>query len=234
MFRYDLESILEANGDSTVVPRHQSRAHYFVDYENNYAILPDENSILGVSHRDRSVLLLENLTGHLPLAKVAEHSSKITTVIPNSTCSMILVGDKAGTLVLYSFLAGCSEFKVIRDFGSAGVGSVTASCRIGHLVALGGKNGMARFFDFQNKSFVSSWLKTAVQWVYSLRFIATTESRLVLCMAGKDRNYSNFGTDMFDVTQMVREFELKASSSGFKSAGKRVVLLRKRRKICNF
>ena len=189
------------------------QATYSRHYENDFAILPDQQTFIGVWTQHRTTPLIENIANPFLPVKLVEHQSDIITVIPNGDHTELLVGDKSGRLAQYGMTDGHSMARLIKDYGNSGVHSVLSGARIGYLVAVGGSNYAVKMVDMRSRRVLEGRLTTAIKAVESVKFCAMSESKVLLSISGKNPSYSDQKTDIFDVSELVLSVNIRLDNA---------------------
>jgi hypothetical protein len=88
-----------------------------------------------------------------------------------------------------------------------GIGPIFAVDQIGDVLVFGGYDYYSiRAIDSVNKTLLPGTLKTAIQYVDSLRFCKLPENKVYLSVCGRNPNYLNGQTDIYDATDLAKAF----------------------------
>lgn len=186
-------------------PIYESAGTYHAELENQFAVLSDHKSVVGVDAEDQSLLVVEDVTDELSFKCIGSHSEKITTVVANMDQDCLLVGEHGGIAVQYQLANGAWE--VEKHYGNVKIGNIMSSTALGNLAVLGGNKNRIRLVDLGAREFVDTPQETAIELIYSPRLCLVARS-VILTVGGLTPNYSKNRSDLFDVTNAYDKFNL--------------------------
>jgi hypothetical protein len=119
----------------------------------------------------------------------------------------IFVGNDGGKVIEYQQEANNQSWAKVKDYDDLGIGPIFAVDQIGDVLVFGGyDNYSIRAIDSINKTLLPGTLKTAIQHVDSLQFCELPENKVYLSVCGRESNYSNDQTDIYDATDLAKAF----------------------------
>ena len=122
-------------------------------------------------------------------------------MIFNLNLNSLLVGECNGCLSQYGRNPS-GNFKKQKDYGDVGVGKVYAIEWSGNFAVVGGSNGMISLIDMNRRQVIAQGIETAIGIINSLRFCRVSQNEMHLAVGGYRNDYSNFKTDLFDVSKL--------------------------------
>ena len=200
--RFGLKSVSNATENGIVIPDLKSQIEFYVNYENSFAVFPDESTVAAIQLQNRRVVLQKNLSNSSAFHRVCEHKNFIFTVILNRQANALLVGDRFGRVAQYDLRRGRSMFKTVKDYGDLEIGLVSSGACFNHLAVLGGDNYRIRIIDVRNRRIIGAPIVTAIKYICSLKFGVIDDLRVVLCVTGIYPDYSDSKSDLFDLTKL--------------------------------
>jgi hypothetical protein len=186
----------------------QSETNFYVDYENNFIILADGKSVVGVeyggSYNKLVMENLENLGDSLEKpVKFGNGSSYVNLLVVSPDFSSIFVGDNSGKLLQYDFCPSSKSWEFSFNFGDIGIKSLYTCSRYKNLMVFGGYSSNIRVLDTQRKEMFLGPFKTVLSNVLSLRIFKDDKSNILLTVVGNCVNYSSPETDVFKINQLL-------------------------------
>ena len=127
---------------------------------------------------------------------------------------ILLVGFLNGKVIEYNEDAN-GNWKMEKDYGDLGIGSVISNDFLGHIAVFGGrlkknkKMFNMRFIDMKNKVLIGLPFETAIGDINSFSLGVISENQIVLALSGINCNYSHKKTDLFDVTDLFKSLDVK-------------------------
>jgi hypothetical protein len=208
---FALEEIMKANPGSTLTHVHKSEQNYWVESENHFLVLPDGKTIIGADGSKNKHLFTEDISasGNNAYRQIATHGKTISTVLYKSLSKTLFVGDNGGRVVEYQEDANKETWTKIKDYDDLGIGRIYSVDQIGDVVVFGGNNYTIRAIDSVNKKLLPGILKTAIKYVCSLQFFELPEEKIYLSICGRNPNYLNNGTDIYDATELGKKFNVE-------------------------
>jgi hypothetical protein len=189
---------------------HKSQKVYYAGYENNFLVLPDGKTIVGVEYKGNvNVLFMEDITRNDITAyrQIATHGNWIYCVLYNPVSKTLFVGDENGRVVQYQEGGNKETWSKVKDYGDLGIGYICSVDQIGDVVVFGGyQSYFIRAINSVSKTLLRGSLKTAIEYVDSLRFCEVPENKVYLSVCGRIPSYSNNKTDIYDATKLAKAF----------------------------
>lgn len=210
-----------------VEPDHLSSRSYYVFYENSFVVLPDQKTIIGVEFAGhRNTVIMEDITHRRAhsVTSIGTHGHYIYTMAYVPESRTLLVGDHVGNVYQLSKRPKACGWKLDKSYNNLGIGLVYSSVRLGHLVIFGGYNFGIRVIDVAKRRLFSSTFKTALCFVYSMRFYVRSRCQVVLLISGQTAVYSDSQTDVLDATRLFRHFGVSLDQDCFESVSEEAPL----------
>ena len=175
--------------------------------ENNFEVLPDLRTIIGVNNSSWTSLYMEDITSNTNTSiSFGSHSNYIYSVLYFEEFDILLVSNLDTTLTQYQRDSPASNWKVVNSYGNLSIGSICSSARIGHFAIFGGSNYCVRVVDVVKRQILGSVFKTAISTIHTLQPCLT--SRLLLFVGGTGPNYSGTTSDIVDLTAFMNPYGL--------------------------
>ena len=201
-----LRSIIYANENGRIHPIDKSKINYHAIYENNFQIMPDQRTIIGVQHGNGNrFLIMENIqnkdNNYTPY-KFGNHASIINTILPNWKFTTIYVGDQTGKVIQYEFNHSSRTWFYARNYGDLQIGGVLTSIRFGNIAIFGGAyNYKIRTIDMDKEEMVLNSYKVAIYNVYSLILCPISYKDIRMVVTGNAPLYSQTQSYDLDLDQ---------------------------------
>jgi hypothetical protein len=187
---------------------HQSQRNYLVWCEDNFIILPDGKTIIGVENTN--TLICEDITRNDSngYVQIATHGSRIYTVFYNAVYKSIFVGELNGNVIEYKHNGSNLSWVKVTNYGNLGIGHIACIEKIGDVLVCGGYGfHLMRAIDFKNKILLPGAIKTGIKHIYSLKAFECAGNRVHLAVSGMSADYSGDQTDVYDVTPLATRFK---------------------------
>jgi hypothetical protein len=204
-----LQAIFEAGNDTQVKYKDKSKSIFYVWLEDNFLILPDQKTVIGVDQAQTG-LIMEDITNqamdYAPL-KFGKHKGNILTLTFVEELNMLLAGDSGNELIQYEYRN--NSWNVLKNYGDLGIGPVFSSVRIGGLVILGGWGTyLLRVIDLNKMQIQGDPFKTAIKEIHSLSLCRVSNSKVLLSVSGYSPSYSPNQSDILDITGLLKEHKI--------------------------
>lgn len=202
-----------------VMPAHKSKHRYVVGYNNNFAILPDGKTVVGVNSADLRYLQAENITSEQPNCKAFNTKHlRITTVLFNRQQKVLLAGDIKGHIIAFKKPSKKLAWKKQKlNFGPASQrlvhftrldsAEILDYDQIGSLCVLAGKS-LVLIDMAANKVFRKRGRDLAIGDIKSVQ-ICRRGDKLVLAVCGSSPDYSEGRSNFFDISRIVSETNIR-------------------------
>ena len=171
-----------------------------MSYENQFLVLPDAKTIVGVDYLDKSLVMIEDITQGNP-RQIGTHGDLISTVLFDSMTQSLLVGDYKGHVKQYKKENG--SFTMVKDYGKVGVGEVLSSTQVGRFAIFGGRYFLVAINISEQKVFPEV-LKSPFGCTYSLQVCKGACSNVYLSLGGSSPKYCSDVSDFLDVTLLYK------------------------------
>ena len=196
---FKIPDLFKAPPDSTLKPRLESKEEYYNWNENNFCVLPDEETLIGAN---RLILKCEDMTRKELKRIIDKKRSPINTMIFNQNLNSLLVGEENGCFSQYG-RNHSGDFKKQKEYGDVGVGVVYVSDWSGNFAVVGGRNGKISLINMKKRQVIAREIRTAIGSVCSLTLCRVSQSKMHLAVGGYGRDYSNSQTDLFNVSDLL-------------------------------
>ena len=208
--RLSIKSIVEAKPKSLMGVDHVSQLEYFSARNNNLCVFADQRTILGVDFSQNNVILKENIAEpSTPIVSYNQTNFEIFSLALDERNGKFLAAGSAqsrGSIVQYDLETG----HTIRDFRMWGFDQILSKCRHHNLCFLGTMKHYLIVVDFATRAVVYGLVQTAVKKIDALELghvqSPVTGPKMLLFVAGRERDYSESKTDVFDITGLIKEF----------------------------
>ena len=101
MFKLELIVKGGTSGNTQITPQMLSDKKYWADLENNFVVLNDSKTIIGINTESKTTLIMEDLWDRNSSAVIGQHRSIISTILHLASLNALLVGDCNNQLVQY-------------------------------------------------------------------------------------------------------------------------------------
>jgi hypothetical protein len=202
---------MSASSGSTLTHVHKSQKIYYAGLENNFLVLPDGKTIIGVDYNNGYPynLFMEDISRNDSSAyrQIATHGTTILSVFYIPISKTLFVGDHNGRAVQYQEGANKETWTTVKDYGNLGIGPIDSVKQIGDVVIFGGRNNYSiKAINSVTKTLFPGTLKTAIKNVRSFQVCELPENKVYLSVCGQNPNYSNTQTDIYDATELAKAF----------------------------
>jgi hypothetical protein len=181
-----------------------------VEYENNFVILPDGKTIIGVEGEYKNNLICEDITKNDKSAcgKIEDHGylNKIHTLFYDTIRKSLFVGNSEGRVIKYQQKESPLSWEKTKDYGDLRIGEIYSSEQIGDVLVLGGSNSSIRAINFAEKALLPGRVTTAKESIYSLQACELPGEKVFLGVSGKGQYYLEEETDIYEVTDLAKAF----------------------------
>ena len=217
-----MKDILTAQHQATVNPTSASKLYYMVEHLSSFDVLPDAETVIGVNGQLLRYLQAENFTSKRANRKLSNIKDlRISTVTYNAQNDLLLAADTAGNMTAFRVsLRKLSATRSKLDLGPTSKAhkyhaqlpqqSVYASHSLGDLIVLAGDGVVV--ISASSGQLVARLARTAVLEIKSVQ-LCLMPDKVVLAIGGCSSDYSGCETDAFDVTELVRRFGTRESTS---------------------
>lgn len=196
---YSLRSIIETSPDSLVKIVHESEQKFYAQFENNFLILPDGKTIIGVESSTYKGLIMEDITQRSPV-KIGVHSNYIRTVFYDQFSKTLFAGDENGHVIQYQRCEESGSFHLLKDYGNVGVGRIFCSAQVGGLAVFGGSNTYSIMaIDISQQTVVQGCVETAIRYIDSMQFCRVSRECNLLSVGGRNASFSESSLNIFEV-----------------------------------
>lgn len=201
---------MEAKNYSNLKPEFVSNMEYYSSTDNDFYVLKDEKTILGINKNNTRTIIREDITDHSkPIFTYKETKSNIYTLSLNEEADSLVVGEEnklEGRVIQYELKSG----KLVKDYGPVGIGSVISSKNYQNFFIFGGyKSSKIQIIDSIRKVVLQEPFETAIKIIDSLDFCILNpnapDEQNVLAVAGRQSDYSAGKTDIFDITELIKD-----------------------------
>ena len=197
----ELEDIIKASNDSTIKEINKTQGEYYNNGENNFLVLPDEKTIVGVKDDDKT-LQYEDITGSAGPTKIDNQGSCIDSLLFNAKLGCLLVGYSNGVAIQYKMDSN-KTWEVQKNYGDLGAGGIFSCDFFGDIAVMdGGGKFKLTAINMKTQEVIGEALTTAIQYIYSLRFCKISDTKTLLVVSGRNPDYSNT-TDIFDASELI-------------------------------
>jgi hypothetical protein len=205
--------MLSAKHRNMLFPIFKSKRDYWVDYANQFLVLPDGRTIIGVDWRNKSKLLCEDILRNDPFGctQIGSHLGWILTVYYSVVSRSLFVGDTAGTVVQYKPIGSYFDWHNFCNFGNLKIGQILSVAQTGDFLIFGGNDSDLRAIDIAKKEVLQGTLTTAFKYIHSLQTCELPDKQVQLSVTGSDPIKSDFLTDIFRV-KPIKTMEKKRTS----------------------
>ena len=211
MARFDIKSLINSPGAAPVTPESTTRFEYVCKSVTNFCVLSDQATLIGINHGgDQKTILKENVADKLaPIVTYEANKGSITTLSVDEAKNALFAGDfsnQIGHVVQYDLESG----QAVKSYGSIGIGDIMSSTKLGNLWIFGGMTSKKlTVICGVTRRVVHRPVTTAIRYITSLitcRVVDSAEgSKTLLFVFGIESDYSNYTTDIFDITQLVQK-----------------------------
>ena len=199
---FDLEQILTANDNQTLNELHKSKGSYYNWLENNFLVLPDEKTLVGVKS-DCYTLQTEDITDNAGPVQIDNQGSSIYSLLFSETTNSLLVGYDNGVAIQYE-RNSVGTWKVLENYGNLGIGTIRSCDHLGDLAIMGGSGSFKlRVINLKKRQLIGDTLETAIEYIRSLQFCKVSKAKTILVVSGRYPNYSTT-SDVFDVSELFK------------------------------
>ena len=179
-----------------------------MDYENNFIVFPDRKTIVGAAYKHHlKEPAIEDITSsqqeNTEMGFGGQEGS-IKTFFVHPQLNMLFVAGDFAQVAQYDLSPGRSRLKMVKLFRIQGMAHFWASARFGNLAVFGDCDYHFVFVDLLSRKVIGSKVKTAIQYICSLKFCRVSDSRILLCVTGEHPHYGNSETDVFDVSLFLK------------------------------
>ena len=210
--RFNLESIAKATHKDILVPEQTSQFEYFSVINSNFRVLADQNTVLGVNFKQRNVIFKENIVDErTPTVPYDSRNYRVYSMVLDEADSLLLVGGKTynerqGNILQYDLDTG----RLLKDFRLLDLWTILSNCRYNNLCFFGTFKDTFIVLDSVNRVVVHRPVRTSVRHIDGLELVdigvGEAHAKLLLFVSGRQRDYAQSKTDVFDVTQLILEY----------------------------
>jgi hypothetical protein len=183
-----------------------TRNKFFCFTEKNFAILSDEETILGVyGKKKNNIILKENIKDRSKgVQAYIGNSHVINSILVHEDLDTFLAAECnnfKGKIIQYSLSSG----KILKEYTNLNIGSIVASKKVNTLFFFGGSKGSFTVIDIKARKVLITPIITAVREIKSMEVfpINLKHKKIVLAVVGYFPDYSTHLTDLFDVTDLI-------------------------------
>lgn len=197
-----------------IQPINTSFEHYSTFYENNFQILSDEKTLIGVKHKENNdLIIMEDIQNNDPDYQPLEfhgNQNKINVILKCETKQIILAGDNDGRVIQYNM----QNAQIIKNYGNLGVGGVLSAVMLDNIAVFGGFDDL-RVIQLNQQKVFENPIETALNGIYSMVFCLiknedlTKQPKIILSCAGKRSENEMEKNDLFDITKLIKKFNHK-------------------------
>ena len=150
----------------------------------------------------------ENSKAHL--LRIRKNNLYVYNMVFIEELNTILTCQTSGTFVQYDLNDSCITGKIIKNYGNAGISSLSYAISIGHLGILGGYSGVFRFVNLKTRKFLDEKIISCLASIRFMRIcpVVNDDPKKMKVLLALNCHYStsfNKGkSDFFDITEVVR------------------------------
>lgn len=201
-----LDQVVEAC--SPVQHKQKSRSKIIVQSKYSFAVLPDANTVVGITDFDLSSdtgysLVVERRFGGL-VTNFGSFEHLLTVVSHNQSLNALLVGDAKGSLFQFDLSPGRAFLKAQKRYGRTGVGVVTAVKQVGLRAIVGGNLGRCGVVDLGQKTLLRNLCSISVPWVWDFALCALDSQIKLLSVAGTSPEKLSQWACFYDLDEIVK------------------------------
>ena len=196
---------MNAANDSTIKIRNQTQNQFWLEFENQFLVLPDQKSVIGPDGSDPKKLMMEDITQGNP-RQIGTHVSVIQTVLFDNQTQSLLVGDNKGDVKQSKMENG--SFTKVKNYKKVCEGSIFSSTQVGRFAIFGGKGNSLVVIDISGQQVCPIDQKSPFFYTYSLQVCKGLGSNVYLSLGGRLCDYSLDTSDCLDVTLLNIDYNL--------------------------
>ena len=204
--------IIGKPSNSTINFKFQSKQKFRVHYQNHFAVLPDNKTVIGVIYYNNQykTIVSEDISKGNPLV-LATLSCGVGSVLYDAAAGNLFASDGSGQIRQYQVRQNGASLGLVKNYGNAGIGSVYSSRLANGLAIFGGSKKAIIAIDIQNQRLFEGYIITAFSTIYSLGVCRVSKSKTLLSVSGASPGYSDICTYIFE---MHAKREKSVSTSG--------------------
>ena len=207
--RFSTDSIVEAAHMTQLVPECGTQIEYYVLTDSSFCVLSDQTTVIGVSNADKNTIVKQSVTdSSKPMVTYNANKGLVNTLGANESRNVLPAGgydfDFDGQVVQYDLSTG----QVVKAFGQVGTGIVLSSFNVNDLWCFGGDGeSKVAVIDSVSRQALAKPVSSAIWTIYSMTVCKIQEennrSKVLLFIVGKNPEYSENQTDVFDITALL-------------------------------
>ena len=177
-----------------------------------FTVFPNEKTLVGYNSQSKQ-LQIEDITLSQSAEKIESCSSNLYSILFNEELEVLLGGYESGEFIQYKKNDN-EKWKCQINYGNIQIGYILSSDQVGCIVAVGGykKNKKnLRFVNIKDQIILGPVIETAFVNVYSLCFGILSKSEVLLSVGGDQPDYLYGKTNIFNVTQILRNQNVRVN-----------------------
>ena len=198
---YSNQSILKSELGQKVKSVYQTKNRFYALYENNFLILPDGKTIVGVDEKTEKILVTEDIITNKPVS-FGKHEGRIQTLLYDEVTESLFAGDQKGYVKQYKRGSSNNPFNLVKDYGDVGIYSVYSSALVGRFALFGGCNFTLVAIDIQERRLFKNITRSLFLSTFSLQVFHNLDNKVYLSIGGYEPYYYLNVSDFLDVTKM--------------------------------
>ena len=192
-----------------LVPDCTTQLEYYVMSDSAFCVLSDQSTVIGVSIADNNTIIKQSITGSSEsIVTYTTEMERVYTLGVDERQIVLFAGGSDryfnGQVVQYDLSSG----QVIKSFGRLEIGSVMSSIKVNNLWFFGGfRSFKFAVIDSVSRLVLGEPVNSALLMIYSMATYKIQQSdncpQKLLFTFGSNAFYSEYQTDVFDITALV-------------------------------
>lgn len=203
---------MQADHKASVSPEFVTQLDYFCFNDSSFFVLSDQATLIGVSDTDKTKIIKQNITNpSAPTVTYTASDDQIMTLAVDEAKNRLLAGSNTsakGLIVQYDLSTG----EPVKSYDQIGFAYPMSSIRLDNLYFFGSDEA-SQFIviDADSQQMVHQPVSTAIKYIFSMVVCNMTQGlapeKVMIYVVGEIRDYSDDKTDVFDITDLVKQYD---------------------------
>ena len=199
---------MKSNPSEKVKCTNQTKNQFYAYNENNFLVLPDNKTIVGVHNKIAKTLIMEDITTN-KASTFGNYEDRIYTLLYDEVTQSLFAGYLTGHVKQYKRDTTTNAFSLVKDYGNVDIGMMFSSAQVGRFALFGGRKRALVAIDIHERRLCNK-IRSAFGFALSLRVCQGVDQKVYLSVGGGLPEYSSSVSDFLDVTRM---YDYKKESS---------------------
>lgn len=176
---------------------------FYTKNENNFLVLPDGKTIIGVKQLSKNSLLTEDIITN-KFTTFGKHDGAISTLLYDKVTDALFAGDIKGHIVQYKRGGSKQSFTLVKQYGNLGNGLIYLSAQVGRLAFFVGWKYFLFAIDIHEQESFETKIAIPFGRTCFLQVCHGLNRKVYLCFGGIFPEFGPNMSNLVDVTQIYK------------------------------